>query len=50
MAVRLRVSQADWPGEVEVFKLFTFRPQDDLVIRLDDCADRENAVAMLTSG
>lgn len=49
--MRLRVSQPDWSGDaVDVCKLFTFRPQDDLVIRLDDCVDWQNALALLHSG
>ena len=43
--VGLRVSQPDWSGSVDVFKRFTFRHDDDVVIGMQDCADRDHALS-----
>ena len=45
VVVGLRVSQPDWSGTVEVFKRFTFRPDADVVIGMQDCADRDDALS-----
>ena len=45
VVVGLRVSQPDWSGSVEVFKRFTFRPDADVVIRMQDCTDRVDALS-----
>jgi hypothetical protein len=45
VVVGLRVSQPDWSGSVEVFKRFTFRHGGDVVIGMQDCTDRENALS-----
>ena len=47
--VGLRISQPDWSGTVDVFKVFTFRPGADVVIGMQDCADRDEAVAAATA-
>ena len=44
--VGLRVSQPDWSGSVDVFKRFTFRHDADLVIGMQDCADRDDALSV----
>jgi hypothetical protein len=43
--VGLRVTQPDWSGSVDVFKRFTFRHDGDLVIGMQDCADRDDALS-----
>ena len=45
VVVGLRVSQPDWSGSVEVFKRFTFRPGADVVIQMQDCTDRDDALS-----
>lgn len=45
VAVRLAVTDPQWSGKAEVFKVFTFR--DDQAVLLQDCADEENARALL---
>ena len=41
----LRVSQPDWPASVEAFKRFTFRAGSDVVVRMQDCTDRDDALS-----
>lgn len=48
VAVRLAVSDPRWPGTAEVFKVFTFGEPGDEVVLLQDCADEENARALLS--
>jgi hypothetical protein len=48
VAVRLAVSDPRWPGAAEVFKVFTFGETGDEVVLLQDCADEENARALLS--
>ncbi len=45
VVVGLRVSQPDWSGTFEVFKRFTFRHDADVVIRMQDCTDRDDALS-----
>jgi hypothetical protein len=45
VVVGLRVSQPDWSGRVEVFKRFTLRHDADVVIGIQDCADRDDALS-----
>jgi hypothetical protein len=47
VAVRLGVTDPAWSGPVEVFKVFTFRDEDDRVVLMQDCIDRESALAEL---
>jgi hypothetical protein len=46
----LTISQPDWSGKVEVFKVFTFAPTGDRVVGMQDCDSRESALAMLAAG
>lgn len=51
VAVRLRVGDTRWDGEtVEVFKVFTFREPGDEAVLLEDCIDRDDALARLDAG
>ena len=45
VAVGLRVSQPDWSESIAVFKRFTFRPDADVVIGMQDCTDRDDALS-----
>ena len=47
MAVALGVTDPDWPGAVEVAKVFRFRTLDDKVVHMEDCRDWEDALARL---
>jgi hypothetical protein len=47
VAVRLTISQPDWSGTVEGFKVFTFGAARDKVVHMQDCDSREAALALL---
>jgi hypothetical protein len=47
VALGLTISQPDWSGPVEVFKVFTFAASGDKVVAMQDCDSREAALAML---
>lgn len=49
VAVLLGVTDPRWSGRAEVFKVFTFAPPRDDVVLLQDCVDREDALAQLAS-
>ena len=49
VAVGLRLTDERWHGEsVEIFKVFTFREPDAQIVLLQDCVDREDALAQLS--
>jgi hypothetical protein len=50
VALGLMISQPEWSGTVEVFKVFMFGPAGDKVVRMQDCDSRESALAMLADG
>jgi hypothetical protein len=50
VALGLTISQPDWSGTVEVFKVFTFEAAGDKVVRMQDCDSREAALALLAAG
>jgi hypothetical protein len=50
VALGLAISQPDWSGTVEVFKVFTFGATGDKVVGMQDCESRESALAMLATG
>jgi hypothetical protein len=50
VALGVTISQPDWSGTVEVFKVFTFGAAGDKVVRMQDCDSREAAMAMLAVG
>jgi hypothetical protein len=45
IAVRLTVTDPDWSGAGETYKVFTFEGSD--VVLLEDCVDRDDALAKL---
>lgn len=47
VAARLGVTDPRWSGAVEVYKVFTFRERESDVVLVQDCADRESALALL---
>jgi hypothetical protein len=50
VALGLTISQPDWSGTVEVFKVFTFGAAGDNVVHMQDCDSRDAALALLTAG
>jgi hypothetical protein len=49
VAVGLEIGDARWQGETaQVYKVFGFRDDDGAAILLQDCVDREDALAYLT--
>jgi hypothetical protein len=51
VAVSIKVGHAGPGGEsVRVYKVFTFREADGEAVLLQDCVDREDALARLRSG
>jgi hypothetical protein len=49
VALGLTISQPDWSGTVEVFKVFTFEAAGDTVVRMQDCDSRQAALAILAA-
>ena len=49
VAVALTVTDPRWDGAANVFKVFTFREPDDAVVLLEDCVDRDDALAKLAA-
>jgi len=47
VVVGLRISQPEWSGSVEAHKVFTFRPGADVVVGMQDCIDREDALSRM---
>jgi hypothetical protein len=50
VALGLTISQPDWSGAVQVFKVFTFEAAGDRVVRMQDCDSRQSALTMLAPG
>jgi ketosteroid isomerase-like protein len=49
VAVEVTVLVPEWSGPVRLFKVFTFAPGDDVVVRLNDCIDESYALQVLAS-
>jgi ketosteroid isomerase-like protein len=49
VAVEITVVNPDWSGPVSVFKVFTFRPGENVVVRLNDCIDESYALQVLAA-
>jgi len=50
VAVRLEVTDVRWGGEsAEVYKVFTFRETGGEAVLLQDCIDRDDALAYLSA-
>ncbi len=50
VALGLIISQPEWSGTVEVFKVFRFGAAGDKVVHMQDCDSRQSALAMLATG
>ncbi len=49
VAVEITIENPEWSGPVSAFKVFTFRPGSDVVIRLNDCVDESYALQVLAA-
>lgn len=49
VAVEVSVTSPEWSGAVETFKVFAFRPGEDVVVRLNDCIDESYALQVLAA-
>ncbi len=49
VAVEIAVLNPEWSSPVDVFKVFTFRPGEDVVVRLNDCVDESYALQVLAA-
>jgi hypothetical protein len=49
IAVEITIASPEWSGPVSVYKVFSFRPGDDIVIRLNDCIDESYALQVLAA-
>ena len=49
IAVEMAVANPEWSEPVSVYKVFSFRAGDDVVIRLSDCIDESYALQVLAA-
>ncbi len=49
VAVEVTILSPEWSGPVTVFKVFTFAPDSDAVVRLNDCIDESYALQVLAA-
>lgn len=49
VAVELTVLAPQWSGPVTLFRVFTFAPGKDAVVRLNDCIDESYALQVLAA-
>lgn len=49
VAVETIVLAPEWSGPVTLFKVFTFAPHDDVVVRMNDCIDESYALQVLAA-
>jgi hypothetical protein len=49
VAVAVSVTDPQWSEAVDVYKVFTFRSDEDVVVRLNDCLDESYAVQVLAA-
>jgi ketosteroid isomerase-like protein len=49
VAVEVSVLDPEWSGPVTLFRVFTFRPSGDTVVRLNDCIDESYALQVLVA-
>jgi ketosteroid isomerase-like protein len=49
VAVEVTILAPEWSGPVQVFKVFTFAPDKDVVVRLNDCIDESYALQVLAA-
>jgi ketosteroid isomerase-like protein len=49
IAVGINVSNPSWSASVRLFRVFTFRPDEDVVVRINDCLDESYALQVLVA-
>jgi ketosteroid isomerase-like protein len=49
VAAEVTIRDPEWSGPVTIFKVFTFRPGEDKVVRLNDCIDESYARQVLAA-
>ena len=49
VAVGVTITNPDWSGPVTTFKVFTFRPGENVVVRMNDCIDESYALQVLAA-
>jgi ketosteroid isomerase-like protein len=49
VAAELVVSDPEWSDSVRMYRVFTFRRDEDVVVRLNDCIDESYALQVLAS-
>lgn len=49
VAVELTILVPEWSGPVCMFKVFTFEPGEDVVVRMNDCIDESYALQVLAA-
>ncbi len=49
VAVEVTVVNPEWSGPVRTYKVFAFRPGEDVVVRLNDCLDESYARQVLAA-
>jgi ketosteroid isomerase-like protein len=47
VAAEITVLAPEWSGPVTLFRVFTFAPRADVVVRLNDCIDESYALQIL---
>jgi ketosteroid isomerase-like protein len=49
LAVEVTLRSPEWSGPVTLFRVFTFGPDGDAVVRLNDCIDESYALQVLVA-
>lgn len=49
VAVEVSVLSPEWSDEVTVYRVFAFRPDADVVVRMNDCIDESYALQVLVA-
>lgn len=49
LAAEVTVHSPEWSAPVTVYRVFTFRPNADVVVRLNDCIDESYALQVLVA-
>jgi ketosteroid isomerase-like protein len=49
VAVGVTITDPGWSGPVKVFRVFTFRPGENVVVRMNDCVDESYALQVLAA-
>jgi ketosteroid isomerase-like protein len=49
VAVATTIVDPNWSGPVSIFKVFTFRPGESVVVRMNDCIDESYARQVLAA-